>query len=396
MASGAAPALLACASFRLTMAGRHPAETAAMRSRKAKRRANHFARKAGRKGLIMPAITNTESILARVNDIIASCNFQIGLRNLAADLEAKLRAELAASNNRGSALKAVTSMLKAVGEARLSLRYAWIDAENRQCVCDGFQAYRLRNHLPLEPRPENAGEPLRLDKLFPDSTDGWYTLPMPSVGELRAQIAAERAKAGGKRRDFVPCWDFGEHAPVVDARILLNAAILFPAVKELRWLRMFSPLVFSCDDGDGMVLPMRIANGTMIERTPPEPQTDAQRKALEEANARLNAQNKAVRDDAAAKQAETKKNMDAEHALVNAWDEARHECLEALKAIDAAESFETQQSAKERWFVACERKAKVSLDLHAIRCKLRDDESMSLNELTRIVSELNVRKYNAA
>ena len=98
---------------------------------------------------------NTETILTRVNAVMAYCdNAPMAgamLKDLAADLSADIRAQCAKRQGVGNAAKTLTAILNAQKkrDTRTALHYAWLDDAGRQCVCDGFQAYRLREPLPL-------------------------------------------------------------------------------------------------------------------------------------------------------------------------------------------------------------------------------------------------------
>ena len=111
---------------------------------------------------------NTETILTRVNAVMAYCdNAPMAgamLKDLAADLSADIRVQCAKRQGVGNAAKTLTAILNAQKkrDTRTALHYAWLDDAGRQCVCDGFQAYRLREPLPLEPRPADAQTPLDL------------------------------------------------------------------------------------------------------------------------------------------------------------------------------------------------------------------------------------------
>ena len=221
----------------------------------------------------------TEQILTRVNEAIAEFDSHVTpratLADLASDLESQLRIEIAASKGVGNATRTIVAMLKSQEQGRLALAYPWIDDEGRQCVCDGYQAFRLRNHLPLPERPENIGPGINLTRFFPASTSGWKPLPMPSAKELRAFISVERAKTG-RRKNFEPVWDFGPHAPSVNALRLLNAATLFPDAEKIFWNTLVSPLFISGKAGDGIVLPIRVQ-----DKTQEAPANDEERKAIE-------------------------------------------------------------------------------------------------------------------
>lgn len=186
---------------------------------------------------------------------------------LADDLSAQIRLECASSRGNLNAAKTVSRMLNAVKKSnRPALAYAWDDKQGRQCICDGYRAYRLSEHLPLEPRPADAGEPIDLDKVFgANPVNRSAKVALPSVAELKASIAVQRAQvsAAAKRRGFVPMWDFGERMPTVNADYLLDMlAVLGDAAEAFlactdKGFGVFCTVYFTSERGDGILLPIR-------------------------------------------------------------------------------------------------------------------------------------------
>ena len=214
----------------------------------------------------------TAEILARVNAALSLCDSgaspSMALCALRDDLEAQIRLESAASRGALNATRTIKAMLDSLkkNDARKALHYAWIDGEGRQCACDGYRAYRLREHLPLEPRPEDAGEAIDLDRIMPDVSTGRYAaVPLPSMAELRAFIAVERAKHTFKRGKRAPdiYYDLGDGAPLVNAQYLLDMLAVFPDAAEIFYSYAadgrYAPLVIRSERGDGILLPVRDA-----------------------------------------------------------------------------------------------------------------------------------------
>lgn len=162
---------------------------------------------------------------------------------------------------------------------RRALHYAWIDSQGRQCACDGFRAYRLNEPLPLEPRPDDAGDGIDLDKVVPDIASGYDALPMPAAAEVKAHIALERAAKG---RGFSPLWDFGPGRPVVSAPYLLDLLTVLPDAAEIYCRHgvsgLVSPLYARSERGDAILLPVRLADSDRSAR-------EAQAEAASQANA---------------------------------------------------------------------------------------------------------------
>ena len=202
----------------------------------------------------------TEIILARVNEVLALnddfVTVHCKLESLSADLAEQVRAEYAASRGEANAARTISALLKAnkKDSGRTALHYAWIDGKGRQCVCDGFRAFRLNEALPLEERPADAGDPLNLDKVVPDIRKGYAAVALPSAKEVKAFIALERAAKG---RKVSPVWDFGKGKPAVNAAYLLDLLNVLPDAAEIYCGGPFSPLYAKSERGDAVLLPVR-------------------------------------------------------------------------------------------------------------------------------------------
>lgn len=159
--------------------------------------------------------------------------------------------------NRTKAAERVIKNANSYQAARECFHGAWTDAAGRQCICDGFQAYRLREPLPLEKIPENE-TPLDLNRIF-TKNDG-EPLALPDVGELRAYIKTEKAKQKAqKNKSCVVLWDFGEDLPAVNAEYLLSALEILPectatASKQYPEIRA---IYFESEAGDGVICPVK-------------------------------------------------------------------------------------------------------------------------------------------
>ena len=203
----------------------------------------------------------TEIILARVNEVLALNDDDLStarckLEALSADLAEQVRAEYAASRGEANAARTISALLKAnkKDSGRTALHYAWIDGKGRQCVCDGFRAFRLNEALPLEERPADAGEPPNLDKVVPDIRRGYAAAALPSAKEVKAFIALERAAKG---RKVSPVWDFGKGKPAVNAAYLLDLLNVLPDAAEIYCGGPFSPMYAKSERGDAVLLPVR-------------------------------------------------------------------------------------------------------------------------------------------
>ena len=202
------------------------------------------------------------------------------------DLAAQIRMDIATNAGRGNAAKTIRAFLKAVGkDPRESLHYPWIDEQGRECYCDGFRAFRLNNPLGLVKRPDDAGETINLAKIYPDSLAGWKELPMPTIAEIKTHIAL--SKANGAKL----LWRFGPGKPTVNAHYLLDAAMVFPDADKIFWNTLVSPMMIQSRDGDGLILPVRVAGETQQE-----PASDEERKAVADYEAKQEANRQEIKE----------------------------------------------------------------------------------------------------
>lgn len=151
-----------------------------------------------------------------------------------------------------SAVSIIGKMLRGMkNDSREALHYSWIDGAGRQCACDGFRAYRLNKPVAgLPDMPEHL-KGIELDKIFPAASD-LAPLPLPSLDDVKAICAADRANKDEPRRNQ---WAFGEELPVVNAQYLRDMLQLFPDAVAM-WGGLHSPILFISAHGDGILLPM--------------------------------------------------------------------------------------------------------------------------------------------
>ena len=128
-----------------------------------------------------------------------------------------------------------------------------------QNICDGFQAYRLREHLPLESIPEKL-DPLDLEGIIAPSRDNCgAVLELPDVAELKAYIKTEKARKKAIEDNTAPTWDFGPELPLVNANFLLNALELLPGCTATAGKQRpaLQAIYFKSEAGEGILLPVR-------------------------------------------------------------------------------------------------------------------------------------------
>lgn len=164
---------------------------------------------------------------------------------LAAALEiwSTAREEVLRSKN-GSSYSAVKRLVKNAKKSVRNVHGCWTDAEGRQCFCDGYRAIRLKTHMVGFDEVDG----INLDNLM--TVDGEPAeLSLPSPGELKACIAEQK----GKQRKL---YDFGDGLPLVDAEYLKDMMEILPGA-VVKSYGMVRPLIFECEKGDGILLPIR-------------------------------------------------------------------------------------------------------------------------------------------
>lgn len=144
-------------------------------------------------------------------------------------------------------------------ETREALWYAWRDADGRQCVVDGFRAFRVFTPLAaVEEMPENFATPIDLERVYKQvGTGELHELEAPAPADLEALIAYDRQCSSRKRWLYM----FGPGAPVVNVKYLRDALKVFPDAR-LYCRDALSGIILRSAHGDGVILPIRVQNVT--------------------------------------------------------------------------------------------------------------------------------------
>ena len=145
---------------------------------------------------------------------------------------------------------------------RPSTRGAWIDADGKQCLCDGMTGVRLNSpfKLTVAPAPE-CGERFDLDSVIRPVRLNSVALKRPAIAELRAKIKSDRAEYKASNRSkyesFVPTYDFGAGLPLVNAEYLLDLLELFPDCEIYAHENPIYPIYFKSAAGEAVLCPIR-------------------------------------------------------------------------------------------------------------------------------------------
>lgn len=184
-----------------------------------------------------------------------------------------------------TAAAACNRLLKSIRKnqpKREKFHTAWIDAAGRQCVCDGYRAYRLNARLDaVETTPGQI--PMDLDKIFAPLDAGKVEeIPAPDADAVRLETI--HGKNAGKYGTF----DFGPGLPAFNAEYLQEILRLFPGAKwyfeadEKR--RMCSPAFIVHEAGTACVCPVRkkpdaAADPQPVEKPAPAPVSEEKEKS---------------------------------------------------------------------------------------------------------------------
>ena len=144
---------------------------------------------------------------------------------------------------------------------RPSTQGAWIDADGKQCLCDGMTGVRLNSPFKLTVAPEpECGERLDLDAVIRPIRLNSIALKSPSAA-LRAKIKSDRAeyKASGRSKyeSFVSTYNFGAGLPLVNAEYLLDLLELFPDCEIYAHDNPRYPIYFKSASGEAVLCPIR-------------------------------------------------------------------------------------------------------------------------------------------
>lgn len=194
-------------------------------------------------------------------------SFEIGVQisALVVDLRAALAIEEERKHGRAAPFAAAKRICKRTvtcNSHRRSAQGAWIDADGKQCLCDGITGVRLNSPFKLTVAPEpECGERFDLDAVIRPIRLNSIALKRPAAAELRAKIKADHAEYKAQRRSkyetFIPKYDFGVGLPLVNAGYLLDLLELFPDCEIYAHENPLSPIYFKSAGGEGILCPIR-------------------------------------------------------------------------------------------------------------------------------------------
>lgn len=125
-------------------------------------------------------------------------------------------------------------------------------------LCDGFRFVRLHDKpgsIPEAPGAAGGNPPIDLEKYAQEALVGAEDVDLPTAGQIKAVIAAEKAKHGSKKNR----WDKWEALPgwYCDPQFLLDLVQALPGAKAVKAPGAKKPLYLRSENGDGYLLPVR-------------------------------------------------------------------------------------------------------------------------------------------
>lgn len=194
-----------------------------------------------------------------------SLEIGVQLSALVVDLRTALAVEEERKRGRAVPYAAAKRICKRTVERnshRPSTRGAWIDADGKQCLCDGMTGVRLNSpfKLTVAPAPE-CGERFDLDAVIRPVRLNSIAMKRPAAAELRAKIKTDRAEYKAQRHSkyetFIPKYDFGAGLPLANAEYLLDLIELFPDCEIYAHENPIYPIYFKSAAGEAVLCPIR-------------------------------------------------------------------------------------------------------------------------------------------
>lgn len=176
----------------------------------------------------------------------------VTLGELIKELRSDIAKDEAKKSGRTKHLSAAKRILKrAEKTSNEALTYATIQ-NDKQCICDGFMAVRLKDHIVGLPALPEGLKSIDLDKIvmMPDNA---VELELPDISKLSAHMKIWKAEHDKKETCF---FDFGEQLPLVQAEYLHDVMTLLPEARAYVKDRSVTSMIYFKNDNedDGVLL----------------------------------------------------------------------------------------------------------------------------------------------
>ena len=180
------------------------------------------------------------------------------LINLLKLLQQDIAAQENKKSGRGNLQKAMDAIVKNAKKKAQNINlYGYAREGDYTVVCDGYRVIRTKEEIQYTEQVE--GFPA-VSKMTEEARQNAVNeLIMPTIGDLKAYIKLMKAE-DKKTKCLGILYTFegeGEQQPTVDAEYLLDILIAFPDARG-KFANLISPIYFEGEQGDGIILPIRI------------------------------------------------------------------------------------------------------------------------------------------
>lgn len=149
-----------------------------------------------------------------------------------------------------TAISAINRIVKGVKPGLERFKGIFYHGE-KYIVCDGFRLIRLNEDISSIPHVENDFD---VDSVMLGCSAEGETIELPTVGDLKAYIAANTRKVG--RRKETKAY-FLDSVVYVNPKYLVDMIQALPGCTAYRPKSPVSPIYFTSENGDGVLMPVR-------------------------------------------------------------------------------------------------------------------------------------------
>lgn len=211
------------------------------------------------------------SIVARLKTIM-TIDAADKMREQIGSIVDELNSALSASGAYGNMAKAMKAVLKRMkNDAREVLAYSNINKHGQQEVVDGYMLIRSKTVYDAIPvLPADKGKYIDTDRIVTDAVKkSPYKLIMPTMAEVKQYIADYKARFKSENNCDptakevnaliyrIPSTEKRDDNPYVAVYLLQNMLEAFPTA-EYTYTNAVKPIYVSSDDGEGILLPVRV------------------------------------------------------------------------------------------------------------------------------------------
>lgn len=168
----------------------------------------------------------------------------------AAEMLIEIRTRLDAKTTPRTTLAAITRIYKNCNDSRPDMKGIF-SYEGRFVICDGYRLLRMTNDISSLPHVTNDFDVASAMKGIGPTAE---TLKLPTIGELKAFIAANKVRHGRTKLTSSYCLD---NYIWCNSQYLIDMIQALPGCTAYKPKRPISPIYFEAPNGDdGLLLPV--------------------------------------------------------------------------------------------------------------------------------------------